>query len=667
LRGRRRVLAEPTGPSEWRASCTGRLEVLVALVGNPNVGKSALFGALTGAYATVSNYPGTTVELIEGVLKLAGGTVRLVDTPGTASLLPRSEDERVTRDLLLHEEGAVALVVADAKNLERALVLVLELAELGVPLVLALNMADEAEERGLAVDAEFLSGSLGVPVVPTVAVRRAGLGALREALAAARAPHALTRYAADVEAAISDLRPHLPAGGLSPRGLALMVLCGDETLTPWLRAHAAQPALERIESTRQDLWSRRGRPDYEVARARRQRAARLAGHARAALPAAPGPRLVLERLCTHRVWGWPVLLAVVYGTYLFVGVFGAGTLVDVLEDSVFGALLNPAATRAAALLPWAPLRDLLVGPYGLVTMALTYALALVLPIVGSFFVAFSLLEDSGYLPRLSVMVDRPFRTIGLSGKAVLPMVLGLGCGTMATLTTRILETPKERLTVIVLLALGVPCSAQLAVVLGLLHPLPGRALAIWAGVVLLVIVAAGRLAAALLPGRRGELILELPPLRWPRAGNVARKTLARIEWYLKEAVPLFLLGTLLLFAADRVGVLAVARRALEPVTAGLLGLPPEAAEAFLLGFLRRDFGAAGLYRLAQEGRLDAVQVVVAAVTVTLLMPCVASLFMIVKERGARTAAAVGALVVPCALLAGALVGLVLRRWPGALS
>jgi ferrous iron transport protein B len=298
-----------------------------------------------------------------------------------------------------------------------------------------------------------------------------------------------------------------------------------------------------------------------------------------------------------------------------------------------------------------------------VTMALAYSLALVLPIVGTFFIAFGMLEDSGYLPRLAVMVNRVFKSMGLNGKAVLPMVLGLGCDTMATLTTRILETPKERLIVILLLALGVPCSAQLTVILAMLGGLSPLALLLWAGVVLGVLLFVGKLAARVLPGRTGDFVLELPPLRIPRPGNVAIKTLARIEWYLREAVPLFVLGTAILFVADRLRLLGAVERAARPVLTGLLGLPAETATAFVAGFLRRDFGAAGLFEMARQGRIDAVQSLVAMVTITLFIPCIANFFMIVKERGWKTATAIAAFVFPFAIAVGAALNLFLRAVP----
>jgi ferrous iron transport protein B len=262
------------------------------------------------------------------------------------------------------------------------------------------------------------------------------------------------------------------------------------------------------------------------------------------------------------------------------------------------------------------------------------------------------------------MVNRLFKKMGLNGKAVLPMVLGLGCDTMATLTTRILETPKERLIVILLLALGVPCSAQLTVVLAMLGGVALWATLVWAAVVGGVLVLVGRLASRVLPGRGSDFVLELPPLRLPRPGNILVKTLARVEWYLKEAVPLFVLGTLLLFIADRLLLLGLVERLARPVVSGWLGLPSQTAEAFVVGFLRRDFGAAGLFRLARAGALDPIQIVVAMVTITLFIPCVANFLMIAKERGWKTASAIAAFIFPFALAVGGILNAVLRAVPG---
>lgn len=642
--------------------CPGQAPVV--LVGNPNVGKSVLFGALTGRYVEVSNYPGTTIEVAVGTLHHNGSPRPVIDTPGIQSFMPFSDDERVTRDILLTHSPATVVQVIDTKNLQRGLLIALELAEAGLPFVLTLNMADEAQQRGISVDTEQLARILGVPVSSTVATQRMGLqelvGQLEEARPAAFRP----AYPAVVEDALTRLIPHMPASALSARALALMALAGCDDLLE--RLGLGEVACGVVHSERAAVAEALGQaPGIAIQRARLAQATAIqeAVYQRRAVPRVWADRL--GRWAVHPVIGWPILAAILYLTYLFVGVFGAGTLVDWLESVVFGEYLNPAATWLAThLIPIPLIQEFLVGEYGLVTMALTYSLAIVLPIVGTFFIAFSVLEDSGYLPRLAVMLDRGFRLMGLNGKAVLPMILGLGCDTMATMTTRILETRKERIQVTLLLALGVPCSAQLGVILGMLGGVGTAATAIWLAVVIGVLLVVGYLAARLIPGRPSDFILELPPLRLPETRNILLKTAARMEWYLKEAVPVFAIGTAALFLLDKLRLLAVIERGMAPLIVGWLGLPVETTGAFLIGFLRRDYGAAGLFDVARHGGLDPMQTVISLVVITLFMPCIANLLMIIKEHGLRTAAAVSAVVFPLAFLIGGLLRLCFNLIPG---
>jgi ferrous iron transport protein B len=293
-------------------------------------------------------------------------------------------------------------------------------------------------------------------------------------------------------------------------------------------------------------------------------------------------------------------------------------------------------------------------------MALSYGIAIVMPIVLTFFIAFGILEDSGYLPRLAVMLDRPFKAMGLNGKAVLPMVLGLGCDTMATLTTRILETRKERIMVTLLLALGVPCSAQLGVLLGMMAMLSPIAITVWGTVVIITMFVVGYLAAQLIPGKRSDFILELPPIRIPQLSNIVIKTVARLEWYLKEVLPLFLLGTLILFALDKTGMLNLLEQLASPLVVSGLGLPAQTTGAFIIGFLRRDYGAAGLFHLARDGVLNATQLVISLVVVTLFVPCIANVMVIVKEHGWKTALWVVAFIFPFAFGVGVLLNYAFR-------
>lgn len=647
------------------ASLTCAQEDQIILVGNPNVGKSALFGALTGRYVTVSNYPGTTVEISRGAVVQNGERSVLIDTPGIDSLIPFSEDERVTRDILLWGGTRRVLQVTDTKNLKRGLFLTIQLAEMGVPVVLSLNMEDEARSRGLRTESIKLGESLGIDVINTVATQQQGIGPLKEALHAPRVPRLRISYPEAIEEGIEKIETLLPESFLSRRSLALMLLAGDRTLEEWLVAHSSPENLTQVRAICQQAQRKSAEPlSYLINKIRMEVAESLSNQVQTRETASRSDlALTLGRWTMDPYLGIPFLLAILYLTYEFVGKFGAGTLVDLLENSLFGGILNPLVIQLVdKTVPFALLRDLIVGNYGLITVGLTYAMAIVLPIVGTFFLTFGLLEDSGYLPRLAVMSDRLFRLMGLNGKAVLPMVLGLGCDTMATLTTRILETKKERLIATLLLALAIPCSAQLGVILGMLATLSGGYVIIWAFILAVVMLAVGYLAALILPGKSSDFLLEIPPLRVPQLSNIFIKTVARIEWYLKEAVPLFLLGTLLLFGMDRTGLLGIIETAASPVIGGVLGLPARATDAFIIGFLRRDYGAAGLFALSKDGLLDPTQTLVSLVTITLFIPCIANFFIIVKERGLKTALWVSAFIFPFAVLVGGALNWALRNW-----
>ena len=635
----------------------------ILLVGHPNVGKSVLFHRLTGAYVNVSNYPGTTVEVTRATARF-DATATLLDTPGVLALPSRSDDERATMRALLQEESRCLVQVGDAKNLRRVLTLTALLADLGLPMVLALNMHDEAAARGVIVNTPALAEELGIPVLATVATGGEGLGELTGGIANAGIPEPLLRYDEAIEAEIATLAGAIhklaPHPHLAARGLAILYLGGDQMVESWLeeKAAAAYPELSALRL--QAL----GRSDEDLptllARERTEAADALAAtviqrHVRST----PLLSQRIGQAVVHPLWGLPILLGVLFAVYEFVGVFGASTLVGLLEKDLFEEILNPAFTgliESTVSAPW--LQELLVGQYGLWTMGMTYALALILPIVTTFFIAFGVLEDSGYLPRLTVIANRLFALLGLNGRAVLPMVLGLGCVTMATLTTRILHSPRERLIAAFLLALAIPCSAQLGVVLGMLGGIGFAAVVIWALALVCILLLAGFLAAKLIPGRRIPLVTELPPMRLPILGNVLKKTGGRLKWYLIEVIPLFLVGTFVMYSLDKLGALPAIIRAGEPLVTGWLGLPPEASAAFVMGFLRRDFGATGLFAMAHS--LSPIQAVVGMITITLFIPCFASLMMMIKEQGGRTAALMVATIVPFAFFIGGICNLILR-------
>ncbi|MDD5543204.1 MAG: ferrous iron transport protein B [Acidobacteriia bacterium] len=647
------------------AAATSTVLRKIALVGNPNVGKSVLFGQLTGQYVMVSNYPGTTVEVSRGTAPIYRETFEIIDTPGVNSLIPQSEDERVTRDILLTEKPDLIIQVADAKNLRRSLLLTLQLAELECPLVIDLNMIDECRTRGIVVDSKSISSLFGVPVVETIATTGEGFRKLFDAVKNARIPQ--DPHQGDSQALTAQIRSQLGENPRVPPRLSVEWLAApDEALRASVENLIPKEKLSRIQTEVEQF-----REQFHQSAAsmiHRERMAFLDQHVDSLRTVMPFNRKVffekLGRWSREPLTGIPILLVVLFLMYEFVGVLGAQTAVNFLEKTLFGRYIVPVARAGFnRFLPFPFIDDLFVGPYGLISMALSYAVAIVLPIVGTFFLAFGFLEDSGYLPRLSILSDRLFRAMGLNGKAVLPLILGLGCDTMATVTTRVLATKKERIIATLLLALGIPCSAQLGVILGITAGISRIAVFTIFGTVTLQVFLVGYLSSLIVRGRRSDFIFEIPPIRIPQLRNIGFKTWMRMKWYVREAVPLFVLGTLLLFVLDKLRILNSIIRATEPVVVKLLGLPSEAATAFILGFLRRDYGAAGLYRLAENGLLDHVQIVIALVTMTLFVPCTANFFMMIKEHGWKRAVYIALVITPIALGTGGALNWILHHAP----
>ncbi|MGB8648186.1 MAG: ferrous iron transport protein B [Anaerolineae bacterium] len=672
--------------SEQAASCHSNRQQdtkslpLVAIVGTPNVGKSVLFNKLTGAYVTVSNYPGTTVEVSRGKGKANGTEVGVVDTPGMYRLLPITEEERVARRILLHERPAVVIHVVDAKNLPRMLPMTLQLREAGLPVILDVNLMDEAEWLGVQVDTAALERKLGIPVVPTALAVGRGTVALRDRIAGElRAARGVTdvalpsschseipasnaseksaraatniSYTAPIEQAITALQAQLETHyQLSTRAIALLLLQNDTEVMDLARKQeeARAQGIERIVA---ETRSRFGQPLAYVIARQQQAVAQNLLDSTVTFPERrrSGFAQRLSAAMIHPLTGIPILIAALWLLYEFVGVLGAQTLVAWLEGTVFGGWINPVVNQALnAVIPWPALRSLFGGDYGMITLGVRYAMAIILPIVGTFFIAFSIIEDSGYLPRLAMLVDRVMKPLGLNGRAVIPLVLGLGCDTMATIVTRTLETKRERILSTILLSLAIPCSAQLGVMLALLGGRPGL-LAIWAAIVVGILLLVGFLAAQLMPGERPTFYMELPPLRMPTLGNIFVKTYTRIEWYLREVFPMFILASVVIWLGHLTGLFDVAVNALVPLVRWL-GLPDGTAVAFLFGFFRRDYGAAGLYDM--QASLSAAQLLVATVTMTIFVPCIAQFSVTAKERGWKTAMAIAAFIFPFAFAVG---------------
>lgn len=628
---------------------SGGARRVAALVGNPNVGKSVLFNALTGAYVTVSNYPGTSVEVTRGSALIQGEEWQVVDTPGMYSIHTITEEERVAREILLNEAPDVVLHVLDARNLERMLAMTIQLIEAELPVVLVVNIMDEAERIGLKIDLELLRKRLGIPVIGAATARKRGLDEIRKAVAEYCCDSGNSQrfnYSRLLENDISAVAGLMQGDYvLSRRALALLLLQQDEEITELVRSCEGDGYTIINEKVREIAFQRRESFHLDLSLERKEIVRKLIQD----VFSAPEKRVVtwaerFSNLSIRPMTGIPLLCIVLYfGLYKFVGSFGAGTLVDLLETKGFKEHFNPWITGVVQqLIPWQIIQELFVGEYGIITLGIRYAVGIILPIVATFFIFFSFLEDTGYFPRLALLVDRVFKRFGLSGRAVIPMVLGFGCDTMATMVTRTLETVRERIIATLLLALAIPCSAQIGVILALLSKEPG-ALAVWALSLVLLFIVVGLLAAKILPGEPPMFYMELPPMRLPQLGNVITKTYTRMQWYFLEILPLFVLASVLLWLGKVTGFFVKMIDAMTPLMASI-GLPKEAAVAFIFGFFRRDYGAAGLYDLQTKGLLNARQLTVAAVTLTLFIPCVAQFLIMKKERGWKVAGAIGVFV-----------------------
>ena len=627
----------------------------VALVGNPNVGKSVLFNALTGAYVTVSNYPGTSVEVARGSAVIDGAACEIIDTPGMYSILPITEEERVAREILLNESPDLVIHVLDARNLERMLTMTVQLIEAGLPVVLVVNIMDEAERMGLEIDIPLLREKLAIPVIGAATAKKRGLAEIRKLIAAYRqGERAVFGYSNRLERDIGEVAGLLRGTySLSLKALALLLLQRDDEVAGLVEKTEREgyPAIE--EKVREKTFERRESFHLDLSMERKG----IVRGLMAGVMREPEQRKVtfgerLSRWATSPLTGVPLLLLVLYyGLYEFVGKFGAGTVVDFLEGTIFKEHVNPWVTDfVKRVIPWEIIQELFVGEYGIITLGIRYAVAIILPIVATFFLFFSVLEDSGYFPRLALLVDRLFKRIGLTGRAVIPMVLGFGCDTMATMVTRTLETVRERIIATLLLALAIPCSAQLGVILALLSKAPG-ALAVWSVSMLLVFLVIGFLAAQVMPGEAPMFYMELPPMRLPQLSNILTKTYTRMQWYFMEILPLFVLASVLLWLGKITRFFEKMVDWMTPVMASI-GLPKETAVAFIFGFFRRDYGAAGLYDLQAKGLLNPRQLTVAAVTLTIFIPCVAQFLIMKRERGINVALAIGVFVSLLAFVSG---------------
>lgn len=614
----------------------------IILVGNPNVGKSLLFNKLTNQYAIVSNYSGTTVDITKGILNINKKSFTVMDTPGTNSLFPLSEDEKITREVIIKENPDLIINVCDMKNIERSLEILLELSYFKKPLIMVLNMADEAIEHGIKIDTKKLSDILGIPVIATNALGNEGIDLLKDLIYNEKVaiPSLKINYSTEINNLLNNINSTLEnsksfknINEILKNIIPFFITYGDENILKYLDSEKNSEIISDIKKiifdskkTRLEIFETHSTLIKKITDNCKQKIEKVSKKISKILAK-------FNSLSIKPFSGTIILLLIIFLMYEFVGVFAAGTLVDFFENTIFQGLIIPALTKIFTFINIPILQEFFVGKYGIFSVAIPYAVAIIFPIVSAFFLFFGLLEDSGYLPRLSILLDKIFHAFGLNGKAILPMILGLGCGTMAVISTRILETKKERLLIVILLSLAIPCSAQLGVILGLLSGISFKASLVWAISLIFSIILVGKLMTILLKGEISDFIMEIPPIRVPSFKNIFSKIKMRLFWYMKEILPLFIIATVILFFLDKFKILEILRNLCSPIVVKVLELPAEVTDTFIMGFLRRDYGVVGLYDMAKNGLLSEAQIITGTIVITLMIPCLAQFLIIIKEYG----------------------------------
>ncbi|MFH1847018.1 MAG: ferrous iron transporter B [Candidatus Omnitrophota bacterium] len=567
----------------------------ILLMGNPNVGKSAVFSRLTGARVTISNYPGTTIGFSQGYIKLANNeTGILLDVPGVYHLDPLCKTDKIAVDML--KKGNILINVLDATNLERNLFLTLELRERKIPMIIALNMWDETRHKGIEIDVKKLEQEINMPVVPICAITGFGIKDLVER--------------------IKDVKV-----------LRIKPLDKDQK---W-------EEIGRILETAQTLHH----------------------HHHTLLE-------IFEDISTRPITGMPFALVVVYAAFKIIRFIGEG-LINYLFDPFFNQSWLPLMEKLSVFLgSEGIIHDLLVGrlvqgainfgtSFGLLTTALYIPIAAVLPYILSFYLVLGLLEDFGYLPRLATQADVLMHRLGLHGYAIIPMIIGLGCNVPGAMALRLLESRREKFIAATLMAVAVPCMAQVAMIVGLVGQRGGQYLTVIFGTLALILIIKGLLLNAIMPGKSPEILWEIPPYRLPQPGAVIKKLWMRVSEFLKEAVPFVLLGVFIVNILYLLGIFDFMARMFSPVLTKLWGLPRDTVAALFVGFLRKDVAVGMLAPLA----LSTKQLIIACTILAVYFPCMATFAVMVRELGIKDMAKSACIMLLTALVTGIALNLIL--------
>lgn len=628
------------------------------LIGNMNVGKSSIFSSIAEKKVKHTLLFGKNVTISTAAIKGEPGIIH--DTPGILSIFSKNEDERAVREVILSENfhGGVngIIVVADAKNLKRTLALVLQYSEFGLPMLLAVNMMDEAVSRGIEIDVSKLSQILGIEVTRTIAPEKMGIKELVARFSKLRPVRFHCKLPADIEDLLARMEALIGNNRIAARGIALLILHEDHDARTYVKTKHGREKMELLDHMVKEYHSEH--PSHSSAYLTELYnifASRIVEEVQEIEP--PSKISWLNRfgdMCTAYSTGIPIALVVLAAMYFFIGEFGATFLVDTLNTKIFEGILFPLVSQLTDKLPSQFLRDMIMDPdFGILPTGVFLAMGLVLPVIFCFYLTFGILESSGYLPRISILLDNIFQKMGLNGKGVIPLVMGFSCVTMALLTTRILNSEKEKNIACFLLYLCLPCAPLIAVMFIILEKMPFSATLAVFGIIASQVLMAGYLANKILKGQRFPLFIEIPPMRIPHPLAVLKMAAAKTYFFMVEALPVFILASLGVFLFQRAGGLTLLEHTLGPMIHHVMGLPEKSVQVFIKTMIRRESGATELEHLSAI--YSNLQLVVNLLVMTFVAPCINSFIVLFKERGIKVGMAINITVFLYAILLGSVV------------
>jgi len=565
----------------------------IVLMGNPNVGKSVVFSRLTGANVIASNYPGTTVDFSKGKMKIDSEYVEIIDAPGTYSLEPTNKAEEVALKML--KEGDVVINVVNATNLERNLYLTLELLERNIPVIIALNIWDETHHLGIQIDEKEMENLLCVPIVPTVALTGEGIKKL-----VSRIKEAKTN---------EEIKPTSREGR-------------------WIEIGSLIEKVEKVEHRHHTIRDR------------------------------------ISDLTIRPLTGLPLAAGIIFLSFWIVRLIGEN-LIGYIFEPLFEELYSPLIYELSNWLGPGFIHNLLIGQYGIeidfvesmgmLTTGLFVPVGMVLPYIIAFYFMLSILEDTGYMPRLATLLDNVFHRLGMHGHGIVPLFLGLGCNVPGALSTRTLETRKQRFISATLLAIAVPCMAQMAMIFGILGTHGVQYIGLVFLTLMIVYIVMGLIMNKFIKGESPEIFLEMPPYRRPSLKVILKKTWMRVRWFLKEAIPFLFIGVFIINILFSVGILQWLGAVMSPFMQGLFGLPGESSVSMIVGFLRKDLAVGMLLPLS----MSPMQLVIATTMLTIYFPCVATFAVLLKELGIKDMLKSAAIMIGTAVTVGFILKIIL--------